>query len=63
MPAGAPAGLTVRLCAAAELAAALQLMQARLHPDLAEVCSVCAVLRCEVKGTPELERTCVTCVM
>jgi hypothetical protein len=37
VPEGAPAGVAVRLCGAAELAAALQLMQARLHPALAQV--------------------------
>lgn len=37
VPEGAPAGVAVRLCGAAELASALQLMQARLHPELAQV--------------------------
>lgn len=36
-PQGAPVGVAVRLCGAAELAAALQLMRARLHPGLAQV--------------------------
>ena len=37
VPAGAPVGIAVRLCGATELCAALQLMQTRLHPDLAQV--------------------------
>jgi hypothetical protein len=37
VPPGAPVGIAVRLCGAAELCAALQLMQARLHPELAQV--------------------------
>jgi hypothetical protein len=37
VPPGAPAGIAVRLCGATELCTALQLMQARLHPGLAQV--------------------------
>lgn len=37
VPPGAPVGIAVRLCGATELCAALQLMQARLHPGLAQV--------------------------
>ena len=37
VPPGAPAGIAVRLCGATELCTALQLMQGRLHPGLAQV--------------------------
>lgn len=45
LPQGAPVELMVQLCSSAELAAAVQLMQARLHPDLAQAQALVAFLR------------------
>lgn len=39
LPAGAPIGVVLRPCAAADLAGAIKLMEARLHAPLTEACA------------------------